>query len=203
MKKVWIVLGVILLTQTTSMAQEYSIIAKAGISDYASYEFSRIFDSSKRERYGDGAGGLGPILSLGVRLRMREEFAVDGLVEYSTHQYQRQLSENPTVSDPDNSILDVNLLGRLGAEISVDVRFELLVGIGIYSQHNDEYIRSADDILPSEEYTGFGGTAGIGMEMIVSKRVNLAMEGMWRVRRHTTLTLQLGIVFRMGDRSGE
>lgn len=151
----------------------------------------------------NGAGGIGPILSLGVRLRIREELAIDGMVEYSTHQYQRKLSENPTVSDPDNSILDVNLLGRLGGEISDDLRFELLGGIGIYSQHNDEYIRNADDILPAEEYTGFGGAAGIGMEMIVSKRVNLAMEGMWRVRRHTTLTLQLGIVFRMGDRSGE
>lgn len=200
MNRTWIVLAMIFLAPSASSAQEYSLIAKAGISDYASYEFVRSLDVGLGDGEDDSGGGLGPMLSLGVRLRIHEVFAVDGLVEYSTHQYPQQWDGNSVVRDPDNGILDLNLLGRFGVPVSRDTHVNLLGGIGLYSQSNEQYNPTGKTVIPGSEYAGVGGLAGLGVEMMTSARMGLAIEVMWRVRRHTTTTLQLGIAFRIGDR---
>lgn len=183
------------LWQPEILAQQVSLVLRAGLSSYGSATIGR---------FGGGGGDhnwkTGPIVGAGIRIRTSEGFALEALVEYSTHQYRSEAWEKPPTNDPRNRILDLNGVGRFGFVLFDPLRASVFGGIGLSYQYNDEIIIGTADsqrIAPGRSAVDVGAVLGIGFAVQVSRKLELSLDGSWRMRYYVTPVALLGIAYTL------
>jgi hypothetical protein len=194
MKALVLVSWMMLLYSPLLWTQTLFVVGKGGISSYGSVYIGN---------FGGGGGDQnwkpGPIVGLGMRVRTGDGFAVDGLVEYSIHSYATELSE-PIANDPKNSIFEFTATGRLSFGIVEAMYIDIIGGVGISSQHEDEVVtiyQNSQYTSPGKESVDFGAVLGVGVEARISKKIELLLEGSLRMRTYVTPVVQLGIAYAL------
>lgn len=164
-----------------------------------------------RSSYGDlyignagGGGGdqywkPGPIFGIGVRLKTSHSFSVDGTVEYSSHPFKPWPWDSPINGDPRNSILDVNVVGRLSFGLVGPLSGGFSFGLGYWYQQKDpiEYEAPYARIAAGHTDSGVGIVLGFGLGFELAERLDLYFDGNIRGRRYVTPVLQLGLGYRI------
>ena len=139
------------------------------------------------------------MVSVGVRLRTSDAFAVEEVFEYSTHRYQLQEWETPTINDPRNTVFDLTTIGRFSVISFDNLHFEILGGIGYSYLEKDEFVRGAPSIpiftTPAEHQTHVALLLGPGIEFKLLQSVELSIETNWRMRFYSTPVTQIGIAY--------
>ena len=195
MRIVGVALLIGLLHQSAVFAQEVFVVGKGGLSSYGSAYFGNLAGSG-----GDQNWKSGPIVALGARMRTSEAFAFEGLVEYSTHRYAPREWENPPSNNPKNSILEVTTTGRLSIGIFGGTYLDIIGGVGLSSQHKDERTTVQGNSVyttPGRQAVDFGAILGTGLEVRVSRSIELSLEGSWRMRFYVTPVVQLGVAYAL------
>lgn len=185
-------LCITILCQQLASAQEVFIVGKGGLSSYGSVQGFAVGGGG-----GDQSWKLGPIIGLGVRIRTSDAFAIDGLIEYSTHRYAVKYDwEIPPINDPRNRILEFTTTGRLSFRIVDIVHVAFLGGVSISSHHKDDKVYpNTPYITPGRRAVDVGGILGIASDVRVSKSIEISLEGSWRMRFYVTPVVQLGIAY--------
>src|SRR5512140_1959543 len=98
--RTWILLFLMgVVTQSSVWGRDILLVAKGGLSSYGSVYIGNLGGGG-----GDQNWNSGPIVGLGIRLRETDAFALEGMVEYSTHSYDPAEYEPPPINDPKNKI---------------------------------------------------------------------------------------------------
>lgn len=191
--------GVALLLDLLSLplvfSQEMFVVGKGGLSWYGSAYIGNLGGSG-----GDQNWKSGPIMALGARIRMSDAIAFEGLVEYSTHRYAPREWESPPINSPKNSILEVTTTGRVSFGIFDGSYLDIIGGVGISSQHKDERVTlymNSRYTTPGRQAVDFGAVLGTGLEVRLSRTIELSLEGSWRMRFYVTPVVQLGFAYAL------
>jgi hypothetical protein len=183
------------LWQPEILAQQVSLVLRGGLSSYGSVSIGNIGGGG-----GDHNWKTGPIVGTGIRIRTSEAFALEALVEYSTHQYQSEAWEEPPTNDPRNRILDLNGVGRFGFVLFDPLRASIFGGIGLSYQDKDEVIIATAEsqrTAPGRSAVDVGAILGIGLAVQLSSKLELSVDGSWRMRYYVTPVALLGIAYSL------
>ena len=174
-------------------AQDLFAVAKGGISSYGSLYIGPLGGGG-----GDTHWKSGPIFSAGARLRTSDGFAVDGVVEYSTHHWDN--SWLPPVNSPRNSILELSGIGRSSFRTIGPCHFCFLYGLGLSYQQKDELIREYNGtqyVTPKNHDLTASLILGVGLEVRVPAGLEISLEGNIRGRRYATPVAEFAIAYHI------
>jgi hypothetical protein len=193
-RTLWVAVWTVLCCQPLVTAQTILIVGKCGVSSYGT-----VYIGSVGGGGGDHNWKTGPIFGIGARIRTSDTFAAEGVVEYSFHRYDSQWSGQIS-NDPLNGILELTAIPRWSIGIYDVVYLDILGGLGISYQHLDGKVVT----YGTSQYTGphtdlvvLSGLLGIGLEVRVSKSIELSLEGSWRLRTYVTPVAQLVIAYAL------
>jgi opacity protein-like surface antigen len=178
-----------------ALAQSIAVVAKAGISSYGAVNIGSFGGDG-----GDTHWKKGPIVSLGARLRTSDRFAVDAAVEYSWHRYDPGMWDIPVVNDPKNRILDLVAAARLSFPIFNLFDINIIGGPELSYQNKDGLVQvygSYRNVGTGRKAIDLGAALGIGVEVELSKMVEVWLEGSWRMRFYVTPVAQLGVAYTL------
>ncbi len=172
-------------------AQDLFILAKGGRSTYGSFYFGNLGGGG-----GDANWKTGPMIGAGIRLRTSDGFALDGMVEYSTHRHNGQDLSNPPLNDPRNTVLEATALGRSSFTIIFPVNVAFLYGLGLSYQSRDEFVRALQpNSVPADRNVTGAFILGLGVEVRTPRRFEFSIEGSLRCRQYVTPVALLGVAY--------
>ncbi len=175
-------------------AQTLFVVGKVGKSSYGSAYIGNVGGGG-----GDQNWNPGPIVGLGMRVRTSDGFAVEGLVEYSIHTFANEFNW-PIGNDPKNSIIELTATGHISFGIVGPVYFDLVGGIGVFSQHEDGIAfiyQNSQWTAPGKDIVNVGVVLGTGLEVRASKSIEFAIEANLRMRTYVTPVVQVGAAFAL------
>jgi hypothetical protein len=184
---------VVILSHHPAEARELFAVAKAGVSSYGSLYFGPLGGGG-----GDTHWKSGPIVSVGVRLRASDGFAIDGLVEYSTHRWYWMW--DPITNNPTNTVVDFCAMGRSAFRIIGPCYFSFLYGLGLSYQIKEEFVRVYDGktyATPSNHDLTGCLILGVALEIRAPSGVEISLEGNLHGRRYVTPVVELGIAYSL------
>lgn len=180
----------------STFGQDLFVVGKGGISSYGSVFFNIAGPAS-----GDQNWKSGPILGLGVRLRTSKSFALEGLVEYSTHPYKDTYDwDSPPLNDPRNMVLDFSAVGRVSFHIIDVVYIGILGGPAVSWHQKDEVIKifpSYRSVSPGRNAVDLGAVLGVALDARLSRRIEFSLEGTLRMRFYVTPVTQIGVAYAL------
>ncbi len=186
-------IAVCMLTPQVLAAQELFVLAKGGRSTYGSFYFGNMGGGG-----GDTHWRTGPMIGAGIRLRTSDWFAVDGMVEYSTHRHDDQDGINTPLNDPRNTVLEATALGRSSFTIISPLHFAFLYGLGLSYQHKDEFVRAFQpNSVPADRNVTGAFILGLGLEVRTPPRFEFSIEGSLRCRQYVTPVALLGVAYSL------
>ena len=182
--KISVLILVIVLSQETANAQNYYITLKGGSSDYEGVDFN-ISGAS-----GDNHWAKEIIISAGAGLRVSNAFAVEALVEYSTHKYEPREWEASPTKDLRNTFTELTAIGKLTIVTISSVRLVGVTGLSLSFQR-EEY--------PTRELSknGVSVPLGLGIECQITKNIMISIDGNWRLRFYVTPVAQIGLAYSL------
>ena len=182
----------IILSVHSSSAQGLRLCGHFGFSSYGAVALGGL---------GTGGGSdqewkRGWIVGIGVQVPQSEHFSLNGLLEFSSHEFQSTSGSPIPVNDPRNSILELSWIGKFRISIVDPVALSLFPGISVYYQHKDERVYSNPGIHSQEESRfGVAGVIGAGLSLRCSEKVDVYVDGSWRMRAYVTPVVVLGIAY--------
>lgn len=170
------------------------LMLKAGTSHYGSVYFGNLAGSG-----GDQNWKIGPIVSLGAGMQTSNSFAVEFLLEYSTHRYDFKQWYNSPVNDPRMNIIDITSLGRYAFLSFNGVRFEMIFGIGYSFQQKDELVRKYQEfpqyVVPKDSRSDVSGLFGGAVQVKLNDNIWILCELNYRMRYYVTPVAEIGLAY--------
>jgi hypothetical protein len=154
--------------------------------------------------FGGGGGDQhwkpGPIVGVGVRWKTSGTFALDGVVEYSSHAYKPyEWDEVPVKGDPRNTIFEINAVARPSLRLGETIWASLAFGPGYWFQSIDEVTWEGHETWkrPGESASGVGFLLGLSVGVELARPLDLYLDGNLRCRKYVTPVVQLGLAYRI------
>ena len=173
------------------VARDLFILTKAGESSYGSL-YLGILPGDGRDT--DWRTGL--IICTGIRVRTSTSFAVEALVEYSTHRPRNNDWANFSSNNPRNTLVDLAVIGRSSLQIVEPVHCAFLYGLGLSYQHKDGFglAEPGGSVPATNAMTGIA-IVGVGLEVRTPSRVEFSLEGSLHCRQYVTPVAIVGIAY--------
>ncbi len=183
--RILIVFFAIIVLQTSANAQNFYAAVKGGVSEYEGVDFN-ISGAS-----GDQHWANGTILSAGAGMRISSAFALEALVEYSTHNYAPRIYETAPINGSRNTITELTALGRFSILTISIIRLELVAGLS-YSYQREGY-----PIIGEVSRTGVSVPLGLAVECQLTKAISVTLDGNLRMRFYVTPVAQIGLAYAL------
>ncbi len=173
------------------VAHDLFILAKAGQSSYGSLYLGIVPGGAADKEWRSG-----PIISAGIRVRESDSFAVDALLEYSTHQPRNSEWDNLLPSKPRNTLIDLTVLGRSSLRIVGPVHCAFLYGLGLSYQHKDGLglAEPGGNVPASNALTGVINL-GTALDVRAPSSVEFSIEGSLLCRQYITPVIVFGVAY--------
>jgi len=183
--RIVIIFSAILIIQTTLTAQGFYAVVKGGTSDYEGVDFN-ISGAS-----GDYNWAKGFIFSAGGGMRTSNAFALEALIEYSTHKYDPLTDGTTPINNLRNTITELTTLGRFSVWTISIIRLEVVAGLS-YSYQREDY-----PFIGEKSRTGISVPLGLGVECQLTKAISVTLDGNWRMRFYVTPVEQIGLAYTL------